>query len=453
MQTPNGGFAWFKGMADDRYITQYIITGIGRLLHLGVREVGQEARIRKIAENAIPYLDAKIKQDYEELIRFKANLNEPQISYFQIQYLYMRSFFNNMPIDEANQKAFNFYKQQAAQYWLKQNKYMQAMIAIALNRLNQKETASDIIASLRENAILHEEMGMYWKSMNQSYWWYEAPIEAQSVMIEAFDEVAQSEKEVDALKIWLLKNKQTNHWQTTKATADACYALLLKGTYSLAAEPDVEIKMGTMLLDVPEREAVTGYFKISMGSELIKPERGDVHVKVRSRPDKGTGIQGTSWGAVYWQYFEQLDKITAAETPLKLKKQIYRVDITGNGETLVPLSNDMPLKLGDKMMVRIELRVDRPMEYVHLKDMRAACFEPIHVLSQYQFQGGLGYYESTKDLATHFFFNYLPKGTYVFEYPMYVTNKGEFSNGIAQIQCMYAPEFSSHSEGIRVKVK
>jgi hypothetical protein len=129
------------------------------------------------------------------------------------------------------------------------------------------------------------------------------------------------------------------------------------------------------------------------------------------------------------------------------------VDITEKGETLVPLSKETPLKLGDKMMVRIELRVDRPMEYVHMKDMRAACFEPIHVLSQYQYQGGLGYYESTKDLATHFFFNFLPKGTYVFEYPMFVTNKGEYSNGIAQIQCMYAPEFSSHSEGIRVKVK
>ena len=453
MQTPNGGFAWFKGMPDDRYITQYIVTGIGRLLHLGVREVGQERRIMKLAENALPYLDAKIKEDYDELIRYKANLNEPQISYFQIQYLYMRSFFSSQPIEGANQKAFNFYKNQAAQYWLKQNKYMQAMSAIALNRFNQKEIARDIIASLRENAILHDEMGMYWKSMNQSYWWYEAPIEAQSVMIEAFDEVAQSEKEVDALKIWLLKNKQTNHWKTTKSTADACYALLLKGTYWLAAEPDVEIKMGTMLLDMPEKEAGTGYFKMSMGPELIKPERGNVYVKVQSQPDKVMGIQGTSWGAVYWQYFEQLDKITAAETPLKLKKQIYRVDITEKGETLVPLSKETPLKLGDKMMVRIELRVDRPMEYVHMKDMRAACFEPIHVLSQYQYQGGLGYYESTKDLATHFFFNFLPKGTYVFEYPMFVTNKGEYSNGIAQIQCMYAPEFSSHSEGIRVIVK
>ena len=111
------------------------------------------------------------------------------------------------------------------------------------------------------------------------------------------------------------------------------------------------------------------------------------------------------------------------------------------------------MNVGDKVKVRIELRVDRAMEYVHMKDMRGAWFEPVNVLSNYKYQGGLGYYEATKDASTNFFFNWLNKGTYVFEYPMFVTNKGDFANGIATIQSMYAPEFSSHSEGIRVQVK
>ena len=92
------------------------------------------------------------------------------------------------------------------------------------------------------------------------------------------------------------------------------------------------------------------------------------------------------------------------------------------------------------------------MEYVHMKDMRASCLEPINVLSEYKWQDGLGYYESTKDASTNFFFSYLPKGTYVFEYPLFVTHAGNFSNGITNIQCMYAPEFSSHSEGVRISV-
>ena len=93
------------------------------------------------------------------------------------------------------------------------------------------------------------------------------------------------------------------------------------------------------------------------------------------------------------------------------------------------------------------------MKYVHIKDMRASGLEPVSTLSTYRYQDGLHYYESTRDASSNFFFSYLPKGKYVFEYPMFVTNKGDFSNGIATIQCMYAPEFSSHSEGMRVQVK
>jgi len=124
----------------------------------------------------------------------------------------------------------------------------------------------------------------------------------------------------------------------------------------------------------------------------------------------------------------------------------------GTGPVITPITEKTKLKPGDKIKVRIELRVDRSMEYVHMKDMRASGFEPINVISHYKYQGGLGYYESTRDAATNFFFSYLPKGTYVFEYPLRVTHKGNFSNGITTIQCMYAPEFASHSEGIRVSI-
>jgi len=162
---------------------------------------------------------------------------------------------------------------------------------------------------------------------------------------------------------------------------------------------------------------------------------------------------GVSWGALYWQYFENLDKITEAETPLKLEKKLFVTKTSDTGPLIQLITDTTNLKVGDKIKVRIELTVDRDMEYVHMKDMRASGFEPINVISQYKFQDGLGYYESTRDAATNFFFSYLPKGTYVFEYPLWVTHKGDFSNGITTIQCMYAPEFSSHSEGKRVNVK
>jgi len=456
LQTSNGGFAWFKGMRDNRFITQYIVTGIARLQNLGVADAKNNDRIQSILNKAIPYLDARVREDYAYLVK-RGLLKNQNISYHHIQYLYMRSFFQDRKISAVNKIAFNYYKKQGKQYWNKQNKYMQGMLALALNRYDEQSTAQDIMEALRQNAIHKEEMGMYWKELNQgSYWWHQAPIEAQSLLIEAFKEMPATDKnaerltEVDALRIWLLKQKQTQQWKTTKATADACYALLLGGADWLRAEPEVSMKLGSKNINLAnyKQEAGTGYTKFSFAKEEVKPEMGNIQVTVKA--DKNVG---TTWGAVYWQYFEQLDKITESETPLSLKKQVYKVVQGDRGDELVLVKDDTQLKVGDKVKVRIELRVDRRMEFVHMKDMRGACFEPTNVLSNYKYQGGLGYYESTKDASTQFFFDNLNPGTYIFEYPMFATMRGDYSNGITTIQCMYAPEFSSHSEGLRVNIK
>ena len=254
------------------------------------------------------------------------------------------------------------------------------------------------------------------------------------------------------MKMWLLKNKQTNNWNTTKATAEACYALLLQGSQWLSDEPSVEIRLGSTIVsnNTSPSEAGTGYFKKVVEGNKIDPSMGNISVAVTSNQQQATS--NTSWGAVYWQYFEELDKIATSSTPLKLSKKLFVETNTDHGPVLNPVNENDELHIGDKIKVRVELRVDRDMEYVHMKDMRAGCLEPVNVLSEYKWQDGLGYYETTKDASTNFFFSYLPKGTYVFEYPVFVTHTGNFSNGITNIQCMYAPEFSSHSEGIRLSV-
>lgn len=296
-------------------------------------------------------------------------------------------------------------------------------------------------------------MGMYWKEFNAGYYWYQAPVEAQALMIEVFNDIAKDEKAVSDLKTWLLKQKQTQNWKTTIATAEACYALLLQGGNWIATEPFVEIKAGDQLFSSSPSgggregaEAGTGYFKRSIEGNFVKPSMGNIKVTVSKSNNQ------PSWGSAYWQYFENLDKITAAETPLKLKKQYFVERNTANGLVLTPVNEGEELKVGDKIKVRIELRVDRNMEYIHMKDMRSSCMEPVNVISEYKWQGGLGYYETTKDASTNFFFGWLTKGTYVFEYPLFITHAGNYSSGITTIQCMYAPEFTSHSEGVRIKV-
>jgi hypothetical protein len=309
---------------------------------------------------------------------------------------------------------------------------------------------------------VNEEMGMYWKEIRSGYYWYQAPIETQSLLIEAFATIYKDNKITDDLKTWLLKNKQTNNWRTSKATADACYALLIQGTDWLRNTPVVQIKLGDKTVSSTEQaEAGTGYFKKTFDGESVNSSMGNISVSVHQPTNNSTNLapagatagKATTWGAVYWQYFENAENITSSATPLSIVKKLFIEKNTDRGAVLEPVADNATFKVGDKVKVRIELRVDRDMEYVHMKDMRAASFEPVDVISEYKWQGGLGYYQSTKDASTNFFFNYLPKGTYVFEYSLFASQVGTFSNGITTIQCMYAPEFSSHSEGVKVVVE
>jgi len=447
MQVSNGGWPWFAGGPDNRYITQYIVSGFGHLKKLGIAT--SDATVTKMVRDGITYLDARIREDYDALVRHKVDLDEKHISQFQIQYLYARSFFTEIAVDEKSKKAFDYYLGQSKKFWTTETFYMRGMIALANFRYDDKKLAEKIVKSLKENAIYNEEMGMYWKQASGLYW-HEAPIETQALLIEAFDEIADDQESIEKMKTWLLKHKQTNDWNTTKATAEACYALLLKGTSQLTDNAYVVIKMGGMTIDPANdnnltKEAGTGYFKTSWDGSQVKPEMGNVTVTKSSK--------GVAWGAVYWQYFEQLDKITSANTPVKITKKLFRQKPTDRGPVLEPVGDNTTLHVGDRVKVRVEIFVDRDMEFVHLKDMRASSFEPENVLSGYRYQDGLYYYESTRDAATHFFIDYLPKGAFVFEYPVRVTHEGNFSNGITTLQCMYAPEFSSHSEGVRVNVQ
>jgi len=324
------------------------------------------------------------------------------------------------------------------------------MMALYLNRTGKEKTAGLIMKSLKETALHSDEMGMYWRNNPQGWFWHQAPVETQAMLIEAFDEVANDPKSVEEMKTWLLKQKQTQNWNTTKATTEAVYALLGRGTDLLASDKLAEITVGTEKVapnktDNAKPEAGTGYFKTSWDASSIKPEMGKVTVT-----NPNTTV---AWGAMYWQYFEQLDRITPAQTPLNLSKKLFRERNTPTGPVIEPITESTPVKVGDKIVVRVELRTDRDMEYVHLKDMRASAFEPVDVISGYHYQDGLGYYQSTRDASTNFFISWLAKGTYVFEYKLVASQKGEFSNGITSVQCMYAPEFAAHSEGIRVTVK
>jgi uncharacterized protein YfaS (alpha-2-macroglobulin family) len=447
-QAATGAWPWFNGGRDNRYITQHIIAGFGHLKQLNVTS---SDAANSMIQNALQYLDNEFKKEYKDLKKDNkdVDLTKDHLSHTQLHYLYVRSFYPEIQASKEVKTIMAYYQSQIQKHWLKRSLYAKGLMALSMHRMDDTKTANKILKSLKENSITSEELGMYWKANTNSWHWYQAPIETQALLIEAFSEIENDIVTIDNLKIWLLKNKQTNQWKTTKATTEAVYALLLQGSDWLDVTEQVDVKVGNkdlspQTLENVKLEAGTGYYKTTWNGSEIKKEQAEVTIT-----KKGDGI---AWGALYWQYFEDLDKITSAETPLKLSKKLFLKTNTAKGEVISEISSDTQLNVGDLVRVRIELRTDRSMEFVHLKDMRAAGFEPINVLSQYKWQDGLGYYESTKDAATNFFIDYLPKGVYVFEYDLRINNAGDMSNGISTIQSMYAPEFSSHSEGIRILV-
>ncbi len=447
LQVSNGGFPWFKGGPDDRYITQHIVSGVGKLIRLGVKE--ESPRITRMMTKALPYLDQRIKEDYQELQKRKIDLAGDNLGYIQIHYFYARSFFMEVPISPDCKQAVDYYQGQAIKYRFKKDDYAQGMLALGLSRMGFEKEAKELISGLKDRSIYNEEMGMYWKGMMQGgYYWYNAPIETMALLIEAFQEVKDDEVSVNKMRRWLLKNKQTRDWKTTRATADACYALLLRGTDYLATDAGLSLVFGDgqSVKQPEERESGTGYFSVRYTPEEIKPYMAKISVSKNSA--------GPAWGAVYWQYLEDLDKISkpTQANPLVVTKKLFKEVKTDKGLRLEEISPQSKLEVGDRIISRIVFSSDRPMEYVHLKDMRGSGLEPENVLSGYRWKSGLGYYESTRDVATHFFISYVPRGTYVFEYPSRITHQGSFSNGITQVQCMYAPEFTFHTEGIRFTV-
>ena len=463
MQSEGGGFAWFKGGRDDRYITQYIISGIGRLRKLKAIPAELQSQMNKMARSGIAYLDKGINSDYEKRDK---SLTSQDLDPIQIQYLYMRSFFPDMDVPGNIFNALNYYRKLSSDKWTKESVYMQGMIALFLNRTGDIKTAKDILASLKENATVSTGLGMYWKAVYNGYYWQEAPVETQSLLIEVFHELHTDQNTVDQMKYWLLQQKRTQHWPTTKATADACYALLLNGNNWLALQQTVSIQLGNYQINSSEEKtgAGTGYFKKQIPGDRVLPDMGNIQVNLLQKFDSTTNHQPStvngqrstttpSWGAIYWQYFEDLDKITTAQTQLSISKNLFIEKNSDKGPVLEAVSEKNILRPGDKLKMRIIIKTNRDLEYVHLKDMRAACLEPVNVLSGYEWQGGLGYYQTTKDASTSFFFDRLPKGIFVFEYPVFVTTAGNYSNGISVLECMYAPEFAAHSEGIRLHVE
>lgn len=443
MQT-DGGWSWYKGMYPSRSITQYILYGYANLQLVGQVQYPQEIKMMQM--DALKFIDKKITEDFENLKKYNKNWEKTSsVSTNQLEYAYVRSFYRDIPINQEARAAERFYTNVASKNWTKLNLYERSILSVILKRNGDKDLADKITKSIKEHAVT-DKQGMYWPNNRSNVFMSMSAISVHTFLMDALKENGATKEEMNLMKQWLLNQKRTQIWETTHASIDAISTLLNTGSdWFTGNTTPVTITVGNTKVETENKELGTGYIKQTWDKSEISNNMAKVEINsTESEP---------AFGSLYWQYYENLDKITTQKGELNIEKQLFKENDTPSGKGLTQITENNPLTIGDKVIVRLTIKAERDFEFVQLKDMRAPCFEPIQSVSGMKWAERLSYYQMPKDASTNFYFDHMPKGTYVLEYPVYVNRSGEYANGITTIQCMYAPEFVSHTQGIIVTVK
>ena len=431
LQNGDGAWSWYKGMQGSRYVTTQVMEMLVRLNALTPQDA--DSRMQPMIQKGFEYLGKQAAEEYKSMKEAeKKGAVGIRPSEQVLRYLYICALDGKAPVDE---KVNRYFIDKLSGEGKELTIYGKALGAIILQQAGKVAEAKLFMQSLMEYSVVTDEMGRYFDTPKARYSWFSYKIPTEVAAMEAIQRITKDTKAIDEMKRWLLKQKQTQTWETPIATADAVYVLMATGTSDLLANTGrVEITLGKEVIRTSADDAI-GYIKKTMS--------GDVMNIKKIRVDKeGAGM---GWGAVYAQYLESMDQISGQGNGLSVSRQLYKGDEA--------LNESAPLKVGDKITVRLTVKADRDMDFVQIKDDRAACMEPLQAVSGFRWSNGLGYYQATKDASTQFFIDQMRKGTYVIEYQVYVNRTGEYQAGIATVQSAYAPEFGGHTGGYRVMVE
>lgn len=431
LQNADGAWSWYKGMQGSRYVTTQVMEMLVRLNALTHQDA--DSRMQPMIQKGFEYLGKQAAEEYKSMKEAeKKGAVGIRPSEQVLRYLYICALDGKAPVDE---KVNRYFIDKLSGEGKELTIYEKALGAIILQQAGKVAEAKLFMQSLMEYSVVTDEMGRYFDTPKARYSWFSYKIPTEVAAMEAIQRITKDTKAIDEMKRWLLKQKQTQTWETPIATADAVYALMATGASDLLANTGgVEITLGKEVIRTPADDAI-GYIKKTVSGDVM-------NIKKVSVDKEGTGM---GWGAVYAQYLESMDQIGEQGNGLSVSRQLYKGDEA--------LNESAPLKVGDKITVRLTVKADRDMDFVQIKDDRAACMEPLQAVSGFRWGNGLGYYQATKDASTQFFIDQMRKGTYVIEYQVYVNRTGEYQAGIATVQSAYAPEFGGHTGGYRVMVE
>jgi uncharacterized protein YfaS (alpha-2-macroglobulin family) len=437
-QNRDGGFGWFGGNRSNSYITQHIVSGFGYLKQLNVTF---DDATEKMIDEALRFLTNEYYDAYRRLTqKQRENLS---VSSMTIHWLYATSFFEQKITKEVEEMVA-LYRKSLEESWMKFGLQEQALAGIYFKRTNGISMAKVIFESLQDRSKNSADKGRFFPENNGGYYWQRDKIGTHSMLLTFYKEMNAASMEIEELRLWLLLNKRSNHWGHTKNTAMATYAMLLTGEDFTADTSVPKVKIGKITVmseDLMNKGKnlipFMGYFKQSWSKGEITKDLASLEI------EKSTATP--SYGALYWQYFENIEKVEQSANP--------DIDITRRYELVVAgrkgaeYHKASSYSVGDRIRVTLTFETKNDLEYVHLKDLRPSGFEPLENLSRHSWDQGLWYYQSPRDASMNFFIDKLPRGSYTMTYEVFATAKGRFSAGNATIQCMYAPEMVAHSKG------
>jgi len=441
-QKYNGGWPWMDGMPESAYITTYILSGFGKLQKMGAWSSLSKAdqnTAQRICDKAVRYLEYDVAETYRYMKKYSKGKDWP-IGSSTLNELYALSFFKEQNSDKDFATAKKYYLGSLDKEWTSFNFNQRSKGALVLYRTGNEKTAKLMIQSFKECAQKNEQIGMYWP---KKYFSFESHIATHANIMAAFAEIDQDEEMIDQLRVWLLTQKQTNSWENSASTADAIYALLMRGSDWFAKGKEVTLRFGNTPISTEGGVAGTGFIQRRWNANEVTQEMQQLTVN--------NPTNHLVWGGLFRQYFVPIDEVKSDESGFTIQRELFVETVTDKGKVLVP-AEKRTLKVGDKLTVKITFTSQQDMSYVFVKDLRAAGFEPIEQISRYEYNDRMSYYQSNTDTDMEFFIERLPKGTHQLEYSMFVTKEGYLNNGYALIQCQYAPEFSAYSDGMKVKV-
>lgn len=461
LQTADGSWSWYKGMMGNGYVTNYVVK---LLVRMQLAAPSAYPTLQEMVTKAMSYLQAEVAKEYailKEADRKKPAqqaLVEPQLLSSQVvNYLYICSLDKQL-IEDATMHNYLVAKLVAQPtHYSMENK---ATAVVILQAAGETKKAAQLLASILEYSVSTPEMGRYFDTNRTDYSPFDHKIPTQVAVLEAVNVMKADKQVVSEFKRWLLQQKQSQLWGTTVATTEAIYALLQTEGESYASPNQVTLQLGGKQLEVAAQNA-WGYVKesvpvVSSKSTSKSTAQGMLQSTTKSASQSTPytipqSLTVTSqqaqlgWGAVYAQYLAPIAEVVGQSNGLHLTRTLLR-----NGEVVAP---NQPLNPGDEVTVRLTLRADRTIDFVEVKEWRAACLEPQTSRSGYRYGNRMGYYEAVRDASVSFYLDRVPKGEYQLEYKVYVAQRGTYQGGIATVQSAYAPQFAGHTSGYVVTVK